>query len=202
MEMFNGCCFLQSEALTRGEHKALESPESSSSLPLSMLPTFWPPWPVLSPHDEMHTLAMAWLFLLLSWALSTARLHIEAISLPLQGTTHMILLWGKLSHPLSYLLPHCLSFMFPWYCFHLYYNTSHNVTCSSFVYSSYGHISQWRLGTASDAVYNITLSSAFAHGGRKTILSSPDPFLVFPLLCSVLLSYWSTSLNGSFSHIY
>ena len=59
----------------------------------------------------------------------------------------------------------------------------------------------------SDTVYNITLSSAFAHGGqeilieRKTILSSPDTILIFPLLCSILLSYWSTSLNGSFSHI-
>lgn len=187
MEMFNGCCFLQNEVLTLGEHKALESPESSSRLPLSVPPTFWPPWPVFSPHDELHTLPMAWLFLLLSWALSTARLHTEAISLPLQGTTHMILLWGNLSHPLSHLLPHCLSFMFP--SLHLYYNTSHNVTCSSFVYSSYGHLSQWRLGTVSDTVYNITLRIAFAHGGRKTILSSPDPFLVFPLLCSVLLSY-------------
>ena len=47
----------------------------------------------------------------------------------------------------------------------------------------------------SDTVYNITLSSAFAHGGqeilieRKTILSSPDTILIFPLLCSILLSY-------------
>lgn len=113
MEMFNGCCFfLQNEVLTQGEHEAPESPESTSSLPLSVPPTFWPAWPVLSAHGELHALAMPWLFPLLSWALSTACLHTEDLITP-SGEAHRVPLWGNLSRPLPHLLPQCLSFMFP-----------------------------------------------------------------------------------------
>ena len=116
--------FLQNEVLSQGEHEAPESPESTSSLPLSVPPTFWPAWPVLSAHGELHALAMPWLFPLLSWALSTARLHTEAISLPLQGK-----LTGSHSGETSHIpCPTCSHTASP-SCFrdpglHLYYNTS------------------------------------------------------------------------------
>lgn len=202
--------FLQNEVLTRGEHKAPESPESSSSLPLSVPPTFWPPWP----HDALHQSSR--------WAVHTG--HGVAVSTSVLGSvhspspprSHLITPSGCSSHdpspgkPLPSPVPlaptlHLLHVSMILVCIyiiilHIMWLVVHLYTVSMAISPNGGQ-------ALCLTVYNITLSSAFAHGGQeiliewKTILSSPDPILIFPLLCSILLSYWSTSLNGSFSHI-
>lgn len=135
-----------------------------------MQSTFYPPWPGLGPHDVLYKLSMAWLFPLLLLPLSMALLCTEAISLPLQGAAHMILLWGNLIHPRPQTAsPSC----FHGTGLHLYfkYFPQCNVYCSSSVYSYYVPLSQWRLGTVSNTVHNITLSNVLTTEVRKYLLS-------------------------------
>lgn len=117
-----------------GEHEAPESPwvhqQPASELP----PTFLPAWPVLSAHGELHALAMPWL-LSLCPGLCPQPVSTQKISLPLQGKPHRIPLW-ETSHvpaPLAPTVPLLHVSRDPG--LHLYYNTSHNVTCSPSVYS-------------------------------------------------------------------